>query len=59
VHMPHELVTVLGITQNLGRTLIKVKWPAGGESILLNDDIEAAPAVVAGRCPEVGGSRQL
>jgi hypothetical protein len=41
VHLPHEVVTVLGMSENLGRTLIKVKWPTGGESLLLDDDIEA------------------
>ena len=41
VHLPHEVVTVLGMSENLGRTLIKVKWPTGGESVLLADDIEA------------------
>jgi hypothetical protein len=41
VHLPHEVVMVLGMSENLGRTLIKVKWPTGGESVLLTDDIEA------------------
>jgi hypothetical protein len=41
VHLPHEVVIVLGLSENLGRTLIKVKWPRGGESVLLADDIEA------------------
>ena len=41
VHLPHEVVMVLGMSENLGRTLIKVKWPTGGESVLLADDIEA------------------
>jgi len=26
--------------ENLGRTLIKIKWQAGGESVLLPDDID-------------------
>lgn len=43
VHVPHEAVAVLGVMQNLGRTLIKIKWPAGGESVLLPEDIEACP----------------
>ncbi len=30
VHLPHEPVAILGVRQNLGRTLIKIKWPAGG-----------------------------
>ena len=39
VHIPHETVAILGITKNLGRTLFKVKWQAGGDSVLLADDL--------------------
>jgi hypothetical protein len=46
VHLPHEMVMVLGLSENLGRTLIKVKWPTGGESVLLPDDIEATSDLV-------------
>lgn len=52
VHMPHEPVAVLGVMQNLGRTLIKIKWPAGGESVLFPEDIEACPLLNASGCPE-------
>jgi hypothetical protein len=27
--------------ENLGRSLIKIKWQAGGESVLLSDDIDS------------------
>jgi len=27
--------------ENLGRSLIKIKWQAGGESVLLPDDIDS------------------
>ena len=43
VHIPHEPVAILGITKNLGRTLFKVKWQAGGESVLLADDLAEFP----------------
>jgi len=43
VHRPHEPVAVLQSMQNLGRTLFKIKWETGGESILLADDLEARP----------------
>ncbi len=43
VHRPHETVAILGITKNLGRTLFKVKWQAGGESVLLADDLAELP----------------
>jgi hypothetical protein len=52
VHLPHEPVVVLGVRQNLGRTLIKIKWPAGGESVLLPDDIEAWAVMSASECSE-------
>jgi hypothetical protein len=43
VHIPHEPVAILGTTRNLGRTLFKVKWQAGGESVLLADDFAEYP----------------
>ena len=43
VHRPHETVAILGITENLGRTLFKVRWQAGGESVLLADDLAQLP----------------
>lgn len=43
VHIPHETVAILAITKNLGRTLFKVKWQAGGESVLLADDLAELP----------------
>jgi len=39
VHMPRESLSIIGTMENLGRTLIKIKWQAGGESVLLPDDI--------------------
>ena len=56
VHLPHEPVAVLGIMENLGRTLIKIKWPAGGESILLADDIEASQPVTTSNYVAEGAS---
>ena len=39
VHLPHEPLSIIRTMENLGRTLIKIKWQAGGESVLLPDDI--------------------
>jgi hypothetical protein len=39
VHMPHESLSIIRTMENLGRTLIKIKWQAGGESVLLPDDL--------------------
>ena len=43
VRVPHEPVAIPGVTKNLGRTLFKVKWQAGGESVLLADDLAGLP----------------
>ncbi len=39
VHMPHEPLSIVRTMENLGRTLIKIRWQAGGESVLVPDDI--------------------
>ncbi len=39
VHMPHEPLSIVRTMENLGRTLIKLRWQAGGESVLVPDDI--------------------
>ena len=39
VHMPREPLSIVRTMENLGRTLIKIRWQAGGESVLLPDDI--------------------
>ena len=39
VHMPHEPLSIMRTMENLGRTLIKIRWQAGGESVLVPDDI--------------------
>ena len=41
VHMPHEPLSIIRTMENLGRTLIKIKRQAGGESVLLPDDIDS------------------
>lgn len=43
VHLPHEEVSVLRITENLGRALSKIRWGTGGESFLLAQDLESRP----------------
>jgi hypothetical protein len=41
VHMPHEPLSIIRTVENLGRTLVKIKWQAGGESVLLPDDLDS------------------
>ena len=40
VHMPHAPLSIIRTMKNLGGTLIKMRWQAGGESVLLPDDVE-------------------
>jgi hypothetical protein len=40
VHMPHEPLLIIRTMENLGRTLIKIRWQAGGESLLLPDEVD-------------------
>ena len=39
VHLPSELVTILRVTRNLDRTLLKVRWQAGGDCVVFPEDI--------------------
>ena len=41
VHVPHEALSIVRIMENLGRTLIKIRWQTSGESVLLPDDIDS------------------
>jgi hypothetical protein len=41
VHMPPEPLSIVRTMENLGRTLVKIRWQAGGESVLLPDDIDS------------------
>jgi hypothetical protein len=40
VHLPSETVEILGIMQNLDRTLLRVKWQGGGDCVVFPTDIE-------------------
>ena len=39
VHVPHEPLSIIRTMENLGRTLIKIKWQTGGESVIFPDHI--------------------
>jgi len=45
VHVPKERVAVLAVIQNLNRTLLKVRWEAGGDCVIFPDDVDEK------RCP--------
>jgi hypothetical protein len=40
VHLPSEEVAIIGITRNLDRTLLKVRWQTGGECVVFPEELE-------------------
>ena len=40
VHLPNEQVEIMGIMQNLDRTLLRVKWHDGGDCVVFPSDLE-------------------
>jgi hypothetical protein len=40
VHLPSEEVTIMGVIRNLDRTLMKVRWQAGGECVVFPEELE-------------------
>jgi hypothetical protein len=52
VHVPNERVAILAITQNLDRTLLKVRWEAGGDCVIFPDDVDekTCPLPVSPSC---------
>jgi hypothetical protein len=39
VHRPSEEVTVMAIIRNMGRTLVKVRWQAGGDCMVFPEEL--------------------
>jgi hypothetical protein len=39
VHLPSEEVTVIGVMRNLDRTLMKVRWQAGGDCVVFPEEL--------------------
>jgi hypothetical protein len=46
VHRPSEEVTILNVIHNMDRTLMKVKWQAGGDCVVFPEELEIASAPV-------------
>jgi hypothetical protein len=40
VHLPRETVAVVGVVHNFDRTLLKVRWQAGGDCIVFPEELE-------------------
>jgi len=40
VHLPNEQVAIMSVLRNLDRTLLKVRWQAGGNCMLFPEDLD-------------------
>jgi len=40
VHLPCERVAIVRVMRNLDRTLVKVKWQAGGDCVVFPEDLK-------------------
>ena len=40
VHLPSEEVAIMSVIRNLDRTLLKVRWHAGGECLVFPEELE-------------------
>jgi hypothetical protein len=39
VHRPSEQVTIMSVMHNLDRTLMKVRWQAGGDCVVFPEEL--------------------
>ena len=39
VHLPSEKVTIMRVMRNLDRTLMKVRWNAGGDCVVFPEEL--------------------
>ena len=40
VHLPSEEVAIMSVIRNLDRTLMKVRWQAGGDCVVFPEELE-------------------
>jgi len=40
VHRPSEEVTIMAVMRNMDRTLMKVRWQAGGDCMVFPEEVE-------------------
>jgi hypothetical protein len=57
VHVPNERVAILAITQNLNRTLLRVRWEAGGDCVIFPDDVDEKFCPLSGSRGREGSSQ--
>lgn len=48
LHAPNERVAILSIIQNLNRTLLRVRWEAGGDCVIFPDDVDEKSCPLSG-----------
>ena len=46
IHLPNERVAILAVIRNLDRTLLNVRWQAGGDCMVFPDDLDERPCPV-------------
>jgi hypothetical protein len=39
VHLPSEKVTIMSVMRNMDRTLMKVRWQAGGDCVVFPEEL--------------------
>jgi hypothetical protein len=39
VHLPSEAVTIMGVIRDMDRTLMKVRWQAGGDCVVFPEEL--------------------
>ena len=57
VHAPNERVAILAIIQNLNRTLLRVRWEAGGDCVIFPDDVDEKSCPLSGSRGRDGSSQ--
>ena len=57
VHAPNERVVILAIIQNLNRTLLKVRWEAGGDCVVFSDNVNENSCPLSGLRGRDGSSQ--
>lgn len=48
IHVPNERVAILAVTQNFNRTLLKLRWRAGGDCVIFPEDLNKNSSASAG-----------
>ena len=58
VHVPNERVGILAVMQNLNRTMLKVRWRAGGDCVIFPADLNGHSSALSGDGFTVSSQRE-